>query len=85
MVYAVRGIHVPEVKRTSALNGGIAMVTEAQKRATAKSEKENVKAFNLRFFPADMDLYEHLKEQPKMAAYLKDLIRRDMESSGDDE
>lgn len=79
------GTHVPVAKRTSALNGGIAMATDAQKRAKSKYEKENVKAFNLRFFPADMDLYEHLKKQPKMAAYLKDLIRRDMENSGDDE
>lgn len=55
------------------------MATEAQRRAKSKYEKENVKAFNLRFFPADMDLYEHLKAQPKMAAYLKELIRKDME------
>ena len=61
------------------------MATEAQKRATAKYTRENVKAFNLRFFPADMDLYEHLKKQPKMAAYLKELIRRDMEGGNSDE
>lgn len=55
------------------------MATEAQKRATAKYTKENVKTFNLRFFPADMELCEHFKKQPKMAAYLKVLIRKDME------
>lgn len=60
------------------------MATDAQKRATAKYTKEKVKAFNLRFFPSDAELYEHLKKQPKMAAYLKDLIRKDMESQGDD-
>lgn len=55
------------------------MATDAQKRARSKYEKEKVKAFNLRFFPADAELYDHLKKQPKMAAYIKELIRRDME------
>lgn len=60
------------------------MATDAQKRARNKYEKEKVKAFNLRFFPADAELYEHLRKQPKMAAYIKDLIRKDMEGGGDE-
>lgn len=56
------------------------MATDAQKRAKSKYEKEKVKAFNLRFYPADSELYEHLAKQPNKAGYLKDLIRKDMDS-----
>lgn len=59
------------------------MATDAQKRAKSKYEKEKVKAFNLRFYPADMELYEHLSTRPNKAGYLKDLIRKDMESQND--
>lgn len=55
------------------------MVSESQKRATAKYQREKSKAVTIRFFPSDMDLYEHLKSQPNQAGYVKELIRRDME------
>jgi len=58
------------------------MATEAQLRANAKYVKENTKTFSLRFYPKDMDLYEHLQAQPKKAEYLKDLIRKDMAENG---
>jgi len=58
------------------------MASEAQLKANAKYVKEHTKTFSLRFYPKDMDLYEHIQRQPKKAEYLKDLIRRDMEDQG---
>ena len=55
------------------------MATEAQKRAAAKYEKEHVRRKVVKFFPADADLLEHLESQPRQNAYIKELIRRDME------
>ena len=55
------------------------MVSDAQKRASAKYAKEKTKQFILKFYPADMELYEHLQQQPIRNAYLKKLIRKDME------
>lgn len=55
------------------------MVTEAQKRASEKYRKKNVKQLSVRFFPADMALYEHAKAQPNTMGYIKRLIREDME------
>ena len=56
------------------------MVSEAQKRATTKYKNEKTRKFMLRFFPADEDLWEHLQKQPTKAAYIRELIRRDMEA-----
>ena len=56
------------------------MATEAQKRATDAYRKRNVKTFNVKFFPADTELYEWLQSQEGKNQYVKDLIRRDMES-----
>lgn len=55
------------------------MATDAQGRATNRYRKEKVRQFNLKFFPADEDLYRWLAEQPRRNQYLKDLIRADME------
>lgn len=52
--------------------------TEAQKRADAKYVREKVKVYQLRFYPAESDLFEHFDKQPNKAGYLKELIRRDM-------
>lgn len=58
------------------------MLTEAQKRAKNKYQREHVKTFTLRFFPngEDEELYAWLKAQPKMAQYVKQLIKSDMDS-----
>ena len=56
------------------------MVSESQKRATAKYQKEKTRSVTIRFLPSDMDLYEFLKSQPNQAGYIKELIRRDMQS-----
>ena len=39
-----------------------------------------MKTFNVKFFPADMELYEWLQAQDGKNQYVKDLIRRDMKS-----
>ena len=56
--------------------------TEAQRAAALKYRKDSTKTFALTFFPAHRDLYEHLQAQPNKAEYLRELIRRDMGSSG---
>lgn len=53
--------------------------TDAQRRATAKYNRDKVKAVNLRFYPSESDIYAHLAEQPNKQGYVKDLIRADME------
>lgn len=55
------------------------MSTEARKKATMRYERHNVKRVIVKFFPDDRELYEHVKSQPSMMGYIKDLIRADME------
>jgi hypothetical protein len=54
------------------------MTSEAQKKAVKKF-KEKVKRITLEFHPSEMDLYEHIQQQPKKQTYIKDLIRKDMD------
>lgn len=56
------------------------MKTEAQKRARDKYEKNNVKRFNMAFYPTESDIFAWLSEQPNKQGYVKDLIRKDMET-----
>lgn len=51
----------------------------ATKKAVAKYQKEKTKQIGLRFFPADMDLYDHIKSQENVNGYIKGLVRADME------
>lgn len=51
--------------------------SDAQLRAN-KKYKEKVKQIKFDIHPTEMDIYEHLKKQPKKATYIKDLIRKDM-------
>ena len=53
--------------------------TEAQKRATAKYIKQNVKRREVAFFPSEKDILDWLDSQPNKAGYIKRLIREDME------
>lgn len=53
--------------------------SEAQRRANAKYVREKVRSLNVRFYPADADLWEHLSAQPNKQGYVRDLIRADME------
>ncbi len=54
------------------------MVSEAQKRATARYQKAKVKAVTIKFYPAEMQLWEHLQTQENKQGYIKDLIRQDV-------
>ena len=57
------------------------MLTEAQKRAQRNYVKHNVKRFIVNFYANDEDqaLYEWLQKQDKMNAYVKELIKKDMQ------
>ena len=55
------------------------MVSEAQKRARAKYNKESMTQRVVRFSPNERDLLEHLDKQPNRMGYIKALIRKDME------
>ena len=57
------------------------MPSEAQKRASAKYTKEKVKTYTIKFYPSEKDIYEYLQQQPNKAGYIKELIRRDMQSN----
>ena len=54
-------------------------ISEAQKRASKKWDKENMVQRVVRFSPRERDLLEHLDAQPNKAGYIKQLIRADME------
>lgn len=53
--------------------------TEAQKRASAKYQRNSTTNVSIRFMPGDADVLAWLRAQPNKAGYVKDLIRRDME------
>lgn len=55
------------------------MVSEAQKRASAKYDKQNMVQRVVRFSLRELELLEHLDAQPNKAGYIKALIRADME------
>lgn len=54
--------------------------SRAQLDAIKRYKQKNRKRFCVDFYPSEHDLYEHLQSQPSKMAYIKDLIRRDMES-----
>lgn len=54
-------------------------VSDAQKRASAKYDKEKMKRATVIFSPNELDLYEYLVSQGSMSGYIKELIRKDME------
>lgn len=60
------------------------LVSEAQKRATAKYQKEKTRQLNVRFFEDEYELLDWAKSQESTAAYVKRLIREDMERANDE-
>lgn len=50
--------------------------------ATAKAayKAKSVQRLELNFFPNDKDICEHLEKQPNKNGYIKELIRKDMET-----
>lgn len=53
-------------------------VSDAQKRANLKYQKEKTKQIAIRFSPQEMALYDHIKSQGNIAGYIKRLVREDM-------
>ena len=53
--------------------------SDAQKRASAKYRKRNVKTVAINFYPSEADLYSYLTAQKNRSGYIKDLIKQDME------
>lgn len=51
--------------------------SEAQKKAV-KKYKEKMKRITIEFYPSEMELYDHIQQQPKKQTYVKDLIRADL-------
>ena len=59
--------------------------TEAQKRASAKYQREKVKQVNLKFSPNEIELYRWLECQDgTMSGTLKRLIREEIVRRGSD-
>ena len=59
------------------------MPSEAQRRAAKKYKekyKEKLKRITIDFYPSETDLWEHLQQQDRKQTYIKDLIRRDIET-----
>lgn len=55
------------------------MQTDAQKRADRKYKAEKTKQLIVRFYPSEMELYNHVTQEESMQGYIKRLIREDME------
>lgn len=55
---------------------------KAYKRAYKAQQRRSgkLKNINIEIYSGEMELYEHAKAQGSMAAYVKGLIRRDMEA-----
>ena len=56
------------------------MTSESQRKAIAKY-KQKVKKITIDFAPTESDLLEHINKQPKKQTYIKNLIRKDMQST----
>lgn len=59
----------------------IMATSEAQKKASAKYRKNNVKAIMFNLYPSDSDLIEFLEGKENRSGYIKELIRKDMNNS----
>jgi hypothetical protein len=55
------------------------MVSEAQKRASAKYQREKTVRKAVVFYPGETELLEWLNSQDSAQGYIKRLIREDME------
>ena len=54
--------------------------SEAQRKAV-KKYKEKVKRLTVDFYPTEQDIFDHLNKQSPKQAYIKALIRADMEKN----
>lgn len=56
--------------------------SDSQRRASERYRKKSTHQFSMRFFPADEELWRRLCSMPDgKAAYIRRLIREDMERS----
>lgn len=52
-----------------------------EKQLTAKQRyRKKLVRFTIDFYPTEKDLVDKINEQPKKQTYIKDLIRKDIES-----
>lgn len=58
------------------------MVSDAKRRAKDKYNSEKMKQVIVRFSPREIELYDHLYDQPNKMGYIKRLIKEDMERGG---
>ena len=54
------------------------MATDAQRKALNNYRKKSTKQIVLRFYPGEEEMYEFIKTQPNVTAYLKGLVEEDM-------
>lgn len=62
------------------------MPSDAQKRATERYQKEKVKQQIVKFYPTDMDLWEHLQKQSNKMGYVfwsSDILTGSQARAGD--
>ena len=57
----------------------VAKETTAQRKATLSYRKKAVTQLNVALYPSDADIIEWLAEKPSKAAYIRELIRKDMQ------
>lgn len=57
-------------------------ISDAQKRANAKYNREKMVSRSLRFSPNEKDILDYLDAQPNKAGFIKQLIREHMEAHG---
>lgn len=55
------------------------MTSDAQKRASAKYRQTKVKQVNIKFFPSEQYLFDHMDKQGGRGSYIKRLIKEDYE------
>ena len=53
-------------------------LTEAQKRRKAKYDEKILKRVMIEFYPQDAELLQKVSEQDSKQAYIKELIRKDL-------
>lgn len=58
------------------------MVYDSQRRANNEYRKRSTKSIAIRFYPGEEDerIYQWLKDQENTTAYLKSLVKNDMEN-----
>lgn len=59
------------------------MQTEAQRKAALNYRKKAVTQLNIALYPADQDIIDHLAGMENKAAYVRELIRKDMGKGGE--